>query len=209
METTEKTITEHIIDGLRKAIVELEEFRVQVALGKAEAHDAYETAKKKLHHFFHETALAITESKDKSSAALLRLKAAIETLQVQLALGKAETREVFEEQRKKIVHAIQSVEAHIEENSHIKAVVEKIQPEILKFRIKLEILRLNFELKKMDVKENFERRKKEFSLKVNELENYLRNKEQRVTAKWNHFHDDVAEAYKNVMRAFEDASSAG
>ena len=47
METTATTsITEKIISGLKKAAVELEEFRLQAALGKAEAHDAYEKAKK-------------------------------------------------------------------------------------------------------------------------------------------------------------------
>lgn len=50
----ENTITDKIIDGLRKAADEMEELRVQIALGKLEARDLYEEKKKQFNHFLHE-----------------------------------------------------------------------------------------------------------------------------------------------------------
>lgn len=50
--THEKTISDKIIEGLNKAITEMEELRVQAALGKYEARDLYEEAKTKFNHTY-------------------------------------------------------------------------------------------------------------------------------------------------------------
>ena len=44
-----------VIEALRKTAVELEEFRVQAALGKAEAQDKYEEVKKNFNLFIHDS----------------------------------------------------------------------------------------------------------------------------------------------------------
>jgi hypothetical protein len=54
MSTEKETISEKIIAGLRKAADEMEELRVQIALGKLEARDLYEEKKKQFNHFLHE-----------------------------------------------------------------------------------------------------------------------------------------------------------
>ncbi len=43
-----KNISDIIVEGLKKAAAEVEELRVQAALGKAEVRDAYEDLKKKV-----------------------------------------------------------------------------------------------------------------------------------------------------------------
>ena len=49
MEIIEKNKTaDKIIDGVKKAISEIEELRVKIALGKAEAQDLFEDTKKKI-----------------------------------------------------------------------------------------------------------------------------------------------------------------
>jgi predicted DNA-binding protein (UPF0251 family) len=54
MSTEKETVTEKIISGLRAAADEMEVMRVKIALGKMEAHDSYEIAKKKFNAFLHE-----------------------------------------------------------------------------------------------------------------------------------------------------------
>ena len=44
-----------VIGALRKTAVELEEFQVKAALGKAEAQDKYEEVKKKFNLFVHDS----------------------------------------------------------------------------------------------------------------------------------------------------------
>jgi len=105
METT-KTTTEKIIDGLRQAATELEKFQVQATLGKAEAKDKYEEARKKFQGYIHDAKVRIEETKSSAK----EIKPLLEALQVQFALGKAETKEVLEEQRKKFAKMLSELE---------------------------------------------------------------------------------------------------
>ncbi len=200
--TSDKSIADTIINGLKKAVVELEEFRVQAALGKAEAHDAFDAAKKNLRHFMHETEQRFGASQQTVTDVGSELKAAIQTLQVQLALGKAETRDLFEEQRKKITEALHTIETFLKNNKLTAEFKESITREIQKFRIKLEILKLRYELNTITVHEEFEQKKREFSTKLDILAENLRRKEKTAEKNWDHFKEDVAEAYGDMKKAF-------
>jgi hypothetical protein len=56
----DETITDKIISGLRKAADEMEELRVQIALGKLEARDLYKEKKKQFNEFLHEAKQKMT-----------------------------------------------------------------------------------------------------------------------------------------------------
>jgi hypothetical protein len=55
-----------VIGALRKTAIELEESRVQLALGKAEAQDKYEEIKKKFNLFIHDSRYKIKGVKEKT-----------------------------------------------------------------------------------------------------------------------------------------------
>ncbi len=114
MET--KTISNKIISELKKAATELEEFQLQAALGNAEARDAYEKAKKKFSQFIDEAKLNLDTIKEAAGKESSKIKAALETLQVHLAIGKADSKEIFEEQSKKIKRALNEIEYLIKKN---------------------------------------------------------------------------------------------
>lgn len=203
METIEKNpIADKIINGLRKAAVELEEFRVQAALGKAEAHDAYEGAKKVFNKYVHEAKGRFENAKHAANEKSTELKAMFETLQVQLALGKAETKEVFEAQAKKISKALGEIENLIKKNKTTDLYYAELQMEIEKFRIKLDILKLQYELRKMDVKEEFEAKKKEFSRALADIKTNLLKKEAKVEHTWEHFKDEITDGYSHLKKVF-------
>lgn len=199
---TNKSFADTVINGLKKAVVELEEFRVQAALGKAEAHDAFDAAKKNLRHFMHETEQRFGASQKTVSDVGTKLKATIDTLQVQLALGKADTRDLFEIQRKEIIQALHTLEGFLENNKFTTEIHESINREVQKFRIKLEILKLRYELNTMSAHEEFEQKKREFSTKLDHLADNLRNKEKKAEKSWDHFKEDIAEAYGDMKKAF-------
>ena len=203
METTEKgSLSDTIIDGVKKAILELEEFRLQAALGKAEAHDAFEGAKKKFNTFVHEAKLKLDNAKDVVKERSVQLKTLLETLQVQLALGKAETKEVFEEQRKKIAHALNELETLIKKNKTTDEFYTRLQMEVEKFKIKLDILKLRYDLNKLEARNEFEEKKVDFSQKLSDLKKRLEKKEGEVQDKWEHFRTEITDAYSHLKKAF-------
>ena len=57
--TQDIQFVDKVIGALRKSAIELEEFQVKAALGKAEAQDKYEEVKKKFNLFIHDSEFKI------------------------------------------------------------------------------------------------------------------------------------------------------
>lgn len=196
METTTNSFTDKVISGLKNSVAELEDFRLQLALGKAEASEKYEEIKKKLNEIIHEVKLKINEGK----VDVNELKTKLEQLQIQLALGKADTKDAFDAQKKKILKSVHDIETLIKENSVTAKLYSKLSIEMEKFKIKLEILQLRFSLEKLDVKDEFEAKKADFLKKVEEIK---KNVLTRDTSKsWEHFSSEINEAYIHLKKAF-------
>jgi hypothetical protein len=203
METIEKTsLTDKIINGLKKAIEELEQFRLQASLGKAEAKDVYEEVKKKFNLYVHEAKLQINGIKEIAKEKSTELKTALEELQVQLALGKAETKEIFEEQRKKITHALSSLEAFIHSNKTSNEYYTKLMMESEKFKLKLDILHLQYKLSKLSKLEKMDEKKESLSKILSDIKNRLAKTEKEAEGKWDHFHEEISNAYSHLKKAF-------
>ncbi|MBC7864858.1 MAG: hypothetical protein IAF38_17925 [Bacteroidia bacterium] len=203
METiTQNSFTDKIIDGLKRAAVELEEFRLQAALGKMEAKDLFDDVKKKLHKSLHEANLDMDNVKLIVEKNTLKIKVAFEKLQVQLALGKAEGRDAFEAQRKKINIAINELETYIMENKETEKIYSLLLLDLKKFRIKLQILKLKFELKEFKTEEKMDGYKKSFHAKVAAAKENLHEKEKFAEKKWKNFSNEMHEAFSHLKTAF-------
>ena len=201
METIKQThLVDKIINGLKKTAVELEEFRLQAALGKADALDVYEDAKKKFSKFVHEAKSDAEDVKDIAKGKSIQLKYLLETLQVQLALGKAEGKEAFETQRKKITKALVELETFIKKNKAANEYYTKLLLELGKFRIKLDILKLRYELNKLEARLKFSDTKKDLTKKLADVKKRLLNNESEVG--WEHFKDEISDAYSHLKKAF-------
>lgn len=191
---TEK-IANKLINGIKKAQVDLEELQLQLALGKAEAKDKYEEAKKEFNRLVHQTRLKVKELKGKKSEVQERL----EELQVQLALGRAETLDAFIAQKKRIVKALSALENALKANKLTAELQSKLQHEIGKFRIKLEIIRLNFELGRMEIKEEFEEKKADLMQRLQEMKSKISASK---AGNSQHFGAEIKEAYRHLQKAF-------
>lgn len=200
MEKTTITISliDKAISGLRKAAVELEEFQLQLVLGKAEASDKYEELKKKF-------ADAIQSAMKKLSNTKIignDLKGKFDELLLQLSLGKAETREVFNEQKIRILNAVQEIENILRTIEIGAELYLNLYNEIQKFKIKIEILRLKFELKKLDGKNEFEVKKADFEMKIDEIKHKFIEKGSSIKKNWVFFCNEMSEAYVHLKKAF-------
>jgi hypothetical protein len=99
---------EKIIEALKQAAAELEKLQLQAALGKAEARDRYEQARK-------EFQLKLEEAKRLAKGKYEELKPILESFEVQFALGKMEAKEKFGENVKKFSQAIREVESFLKQ----------------------------------------------------------------------------------------------
>ena len=206
MET--KTLTEKMVNGFRKAANELEEFQLQFALGKAEAKDKYEDLKKKTTNLVHEAKLKVIKGKEHAE----HLHQLFDELRVQLALGKAETTDAFEIQRKKINAKIHDIEVYIKTNPTLVKIHDALLPELEKIKVKLEILKVNYNLVRIVTNDSVAKRRKEMDKIMEDLqasvsksaaaENSAYKHEPEEKSGWAHFSEEMGEAYKHLKAAF-------
>ena len=190
---------DYIIKGLQTAASELEELQLQIALGTAEAKDLFENMKKSLH-------IRIEEMKSKfrvakKSEGILPVLNALEHLQVQLALGIAETKEAFDKQRKNIEHSLSQLEIKLKLGAPGRQVA-KIQLEIEKFKAKLQLLSIGYKLTTIYLHYNLKQKKEEFAQKLRKIRTKLEQKEERAKNKWQHYKDEIKEAFGDLKSAF-------
>ncbi len=153
---------------IHNAESELDELRIKIALGKMNGADMFEDLKKDLHDFFHNvTADVQTEGKDVAES----LRANVSSLQDQLALGKADAIEAYETQKLKITQAISQLEQNVHDSrSNLSSALKiKIQNELEKFQLKMEIIQIRYELGRLDLKDNVETKKQKFKKEFDEL----------------------------------------
>jgi hypothetical protein len=196
METLErKKFIDTIVVSLRKAAIEMEELQVQAALGKAEARDGYEVAKKKLNLFLHDSKSKIKSGKEK----VHEIQAKIDELHVQLNLGKAETMEAFQIQKKKLLLALHDLEVTIKTNKDLKSIYAYLLIQIEMFKVQLEILEEKFDARSESAKDAFEKGKQEFNQFIEKTKAKYSKEE---LTKWEHFSGEVSEAFTHLKHAF-------
>ena len=185
-----------VIEALRKAVINLEEFQVKIALGKAEAEDNYEEVKKKFNLFIHNTEFKIKGVKED----IEELKSKFDELRVQLALGKAETKEMFEKQKKELLLILHEIEVNIKSNKTLNRMYAYTLIEIEQFKIQLEILEQNYNSEKIEFKNMFEKGKHEFNSFIEKFKTrYSKSKEE---TKLEHFQNEISEAFDHFKKAF-------
>ena len=184
---------------INKAETELDELRLKISLGKMNGADLFEDMKKDLRNSFHEITTEVqTEGKEVAES----VRANIESLQVQLALGKAEALDNYEEQKKKISDAIHQLEQNVRDSRNVLSsnAKIKIQNELEKFRLKMEILQIRYELGRLDLKDNVETKKQKFKKEFDEL---LSNVKEESSEKIEEYGTNLKNAYDALRKSLQ------
>ena len=186
---------------------DLEELNLQISLGKAEFGDEWESQKLQMREWTERAKDGLQASGKLAGDYGEKLKASVESLQVQLALGKAETRDMVEEQRRKIDQAILSVLHNLDEKKDkVKTTSDKIVDDmesgLLHFRNRFEHIFIQFNLGSKEARDEWENRRKGLNLKVQELKHKLGRAESVAEERWQHFKSETAEALKHLKQAF-------
>ena len=197
--TQDIQFVDKVIGALRKTAVELEEFQVKAALGKADAQDKYEEVKKKFNLFIHDSEFKIKDIKEK----IVELNTKFDELRVQLALGKAETKEIFKKQKKQILLIIHDIEVKIKTNETLNRMYALTLIEIEQFKIQLEILEQKYNRDKREAKDTFEKGKKDFNSFIDRFKGKYGKKKEET--KLEHFQNEISEAFDHFKKAFSKA----
>jgi hypothetical protein len=170
----QEEIKEKVLSIANQVKSKIEGLEVQLALGKAEAEDWLEEEKKKFSAFIENAKDAVEKAETIGKEKTDELITKADELQVQLALGKAETREAFETQKSKIDIAMKNFQNGLhavdDKLSDIPGLLTQAGGQIIS---KLEAFEVQFELGKAESKDILEEKKKEISNQIKILKKKL------------------------------------
>lgn len=100
---------DNVLSFLKQAVNKIEELQVQTALGKAELSEKFEEIKKEARGKVNEIKAKVTSEFNEEKEEFNHVKAKLEHLELQLALGEAETMDALKEQKKNFKNAVTDI----------------------------------------------------------------------------------------------------
>ncbi len=140
------------------------------------------------------------------------LQRKLDELKVQFALGKAETRDKFEEQKKKMEQSLHSFHQQYEK------VKTETQDKNLQFaesmsgfkeliQQKLDIFNLHFHLGKAEAAEEWEEQKKEINKQLHSMKEKIAEKTEEGESKFEQLGQELSEAYGHLQKGIKSLFS--
>lgn len=199
-----KTVKDHL-DNLKSAV---EGLNVQLHLGKAEAEKAFEEQKANLRDWSVKMKSRIDEAEDLSEAQATKLKAALEDLRVQAALGKATTKDMLKEQQQELKSRMEQLRSDIDivfgtTKAQSDEFLEDLSLKLHDYQVKFDIFKLQLQLAKMEGEQEWEKRRKEAEVKLQEFQKDLEKRAEEASGKLENFSKEMSQAWRHVRKAFD------
>ncbi|TKS60030.1 MAG: hypothetical protein EWM72_01715 [Nitrospira sp.] len=192
------------LDALEHQALALE---AQLTQTKDQALQRLEQRKQQLRDVLKQVQAEVQKSKEMAAQAKTEVQTKLEHLQVQLALGKADARDMFEEQRTKILKALSEFESIADQKLKGAAfesgrVWEDLVGRASGLEAELEALKSRFDSEKAKQQVALESKKEELLTKLQVFKTQLKEKRQAVQAKADTIDLDLREGLAHIKTAF-------
>lgn len=192
------------LDALEHMALALE---AQLTQTKDQAIQGLEQRKQQLRDLLKQVQADVQTSKEIAAQAKMEVQAKLEHLQVQLALGKADARDTFEEQRTNILKALNEFESIAEQklkgaSFESGKVWEDFVGRTSKLEAEFEALKDRFESEKAKTQVTLEWKKEELLAKLVLFKDQLKAKRVVVQAKADVFEADMREGLDQIKAGF-------
>jgi len=183
-------------------------FEAQLTQTKDEAVQRLEQRKQQLRDLLTQVQTDVQKSKEMADQAKTEVRAKLEHLQVQLALGKADARDSLEEQRTKILKALTEFESVADQKLKGAAfesgrVWEDLVGRASTLEAELEALKGRFETEKTKQQVTLESKKQELLTELVSFKDRLKVKRASVQAKTDVFETDLREGLDQIKKGFK------
>lgn len=182
----------------------LEELEVQMALGKAEAKDAFEGERKTLTTYLNKQKAQLKETENVAIEHKKALLQSLEALEIQLGMELPSAKRKFDQQKKETLEKIYKLEFQLKEA--YGDVSHSLQDQLNDFKIKLDGYRVQLALGSIEDEEALVKRKSELQTEVDGLRVKLQA-EAAAGDKIDHFVNEVSESFDHMKKAFSDLFS--
>jgi hypothetical protein len=192
-----KSMTEKALDTLKEEVSDLKQ---RWAPEAEEAANRFEVLKAD----FRESLTAIEQKLGSvlrpDDARLAELKQKMDELRLQLALGKAESLEKFEEQQKKIQLHWSILKANLEKMPEYNSLQDEVKSAFNEWRVRLEMIKIQFSLGKMELKDNLKEISNDLGKELDHLGKALEAGAGIAGEKFDRFESEVKKIFEKYRK---------
>ena len=193
------------LDALEHQALALE---AQLTQTKDQALQRLEQRKQQLRDVLKQVHAEVQKSKEVAEQSKNEVQAKLEHLQVQLALGKADARDTFEDQRTRVLKALNDFESIADQKLKGAAfesgrLWEDLVGRASSLDAEFEALRNRFGSEKARQQTALESKKQELLTKLQTFKTQLKDKRQAVQAKGDSFELDLRNGLDQIKKAFQ------
>ena len=194
-------------------------FEAQLQQTEEQAVAKLEARKKRLSEAVEKFKSEVATTKGMSEEKKKEIKAQFDDLHVQLALGKAEARDAFGAQRKKIQHSIDTLEATLDRHldlwtlpakpptdKSIEKAADKFIAAAIEYEAEADALEAQLFMKKTDSKAQFEKKKSDLLAQIDEFKTQLQGKRDMAKDKAATFEKELSAGISQIKQAFKTLS---
>ncbi len=186
----------------------LDELELQLALGVMEGREAYERQKEKMKSYVEEASRQLADMKGLSEELKTQMRGRLEEAQLQFALGRAEGKAAYEEQKARIDAVLNELQdiaknARTQGDDALKNWSRELAGTIQTFRIQLEISRVYFALGKAEANAKTEAYRAEMKQKIQELRTRFEAWADLSEDKWDDFTEELKTSVGHFGKAFQ------
>jgi predicted DNA-binding protein (UPF0251 family) len=194
-------------------------FEAQLQQTKEQALAKLEVRKKTLNKALEKFKSKVAEAKGITEEKKKEMQAQFDDLQVQLALGKAEARDAFGAQKKKIQHSIAALEATLDRHldlwtlpakpptdKSLEKAADKFIAAAIQYEAEADALEAQLSMKKADAKAQFEKKKSDLLVQINEFKTQLQGKRDMAKDKAATFEKELSAGISRIKQAFKTLS---
>jgi hypothetical protein len=188
----------------------------QLQLSKEQAIEELEVRKKRLNETLEGFKSEVVKAKGLADEKKTEIQTRFDELQVQLALGKAEARDSFEAQKKKIQRSVATLESTIDRELDAagQAMDESLRTAAREFiraaigvEVEMEFLAIQFEVTKEGARDRFEHEKRALIEQIKRYKQQLEEKKQMARDKAATFEKELSNGMSQIRQAFKKLSS--
>lgn len=188
-----------------------ESLELQLTLGRAEALQRFDEQRQRLHTQAQELKGRLAQIDELGEEARTRAQTALEHLEVQLALARAETREAYLEQRDKLRKAIHALEERLDEAaaSGGEGLGQRMEAELKTFArhadrllAELEALEFQFQVHAEIARQRLADAKNALVLKIQTFRKQLGERQGQAKERMQQSQDELAQAARHLKDAF-------
>ncbi len=190
-------------------------FETQLQQTKEQAQAKLEARKKTLNDALEKFKSEVAEAKGIAEEKKKEMHTLFGDLQVQLALSKAETKDAFEAQRKKIRHSIATLEAtadrHLDAagdtiDDSLEKAIDKLVAADIEYEAEADALEAQFFIEKADAKAKLEKKKTDLLAQINEFKTKVQGKRGMAKDKAAAFEKELSAGISQIKHAFKTLS---